>query len=207
MNELINLFIEQEKTKGEAAGVIFDLAKAQRVSYGNIQCNGFFESHYQHEGKIVPYLATATGKPLDSWLPIFTHESSHMDQWLENSSFWLTSEDFLVLDNWLEGKDYPLEEITSFIHKVILVEADCELRTMEKIKKYSLPIDLAVYAQRANSYLHYYQWLLKSRAWYKTAPYEIKEIVSLMPTSVREPSFYLSPISEQLHQQFEKCRS
>ncbi len=206
MNKTIENFVSEERNKGITSNVFFDFEYKEKVFYGNIQCNGFFESKYHYRGKIGPYLAVAIKKPLDKWLPIFTHETSHMDQWLENSPLWLTSEDFALLDNWLEGKEYHIKEVSEFIHKVILVEADCERRTIEKIKKHNLPIDTKYYAQRANAYLYYYQWLIAKRLWYKTEPYEVPEIIGFMPEEIKNDEEYLKPLSTGMMKLFNKCQ-
>lgn len=206
MNKIIKKFIETEKTKAMNAGVIFDLARKNKVHYGNIICNGFFESIYTYNEKVVPYLATAIGKPLEQWLPIFIHETCHMDQWIENSPLWLTSNDYIVLDNWLSGISYPEDQIKTFIDKVIMLESDCEKRTIEKIKQFRLPIDTNYYAQRANAYLYFYQWVLKNRKWCKTAPYEIEDIINEMPIIMKENEQYLYPLNEKLMVLFDKCK-
>lgn len=207
MNENIENLIVNEKLKAEKADVIFDLNNNDKVYYKSIKCNGFFESKYQIENEFKPYLAVAVKKPLEQWLPIFVHESCHMDQWLEKSSLWLDADDFKLLDSWLSGTLYPREVITNFIYKVIQLDADCERRTIDKIKKYDLPIDVSWYATRANAYLYYYQWLLVSRKWYKTAPYEIEEILNLMPKVIKEDSEYLKSLSTEMLVLFNQCRN
>lgn len=206
MNKTIENFVSEERKKGITSNVFFDLEYSEKVFYGNIKCNGFFESQYNYQGKNGPYLCVAIKKSLNKWLPIFIHETCHMDQWLENSPLWLTSKDFALLDNWLEGKEYPIKEIIEFIHKVILVEADCERRTIEKIKKYNLPIDTKYYAQRANAYLYYYQWLVANRLLYKTAPYEVPEIIGFMPEEIKSDDEYLKPLSTGMMKLFNKCQ-
>lgn len=207
MENNVNNFIFEEKNKAQQNQVVLNLSEKEKVFYGNIECNGFFESKYKVEDEFKPYLAVAIKKPSDKWLPIFAHETCHMDQWLEKSPLWLDADDFKILDSWLGGTLYPKEKIVNFVHKVISLEADCERRTIEKIKKYNLPIDIKWYASRANAYLYYYQWLIVNRKWYKTAPYEIKDILDLMPEVIKDDSEYFKPLTREMLETFNKCRN
>jgi hypothetical protein len=51
-------------------------------------------------------------------------------------------------------------------NSVIEMERDCEKRTIELIKKYSLPIDLDNYKNNAIMYLYYYTYAKKFRTWF-----------------------------------------
>lgn len=205
MNTQVENFVVQEKHKAQESGVFFCLDYKEKVNYGDIVCNGFFESDYEHQGNIVPFLSVGIKKDIKKWLPIFVHETCHMDQWLEKSELWLNSKDYQVLNDWLQGNDTSQEQITSLVKKIISLEADCERRTIEKIKNNNLPIDIGYYAQRANAYLYFYQWMLKKRSWYKTAPYEINEILYYMPKEILATDNYLYPLSPTREKLFDKC--
>lgn len=205
MNTQVEDFVMQEKHKGTSAGVFFSFEYQEKVNYGDILCNGFFESDYQHKGKILPFLSVGIKKDIKKWLPIFVHETSHMDQWIEKSQLWLNAKDYQLLNDWLQLKDYPKEDVEILVKKIITLEADCERRTIEKIKQHNLPIDVGYYAQRANAYLYFYQWMLKNRKWYKTAPYEINEILYYMPKEILSTDSYFALLSPSREKLFDKC--
>lgn len=117
-------------------------------------------------------LAVATGTPMSAWLPIFVHESCHMDQWLEKVPFWSVAERANnMMDKWLKGKDYPEEKIYNFLQDIIFLEEDCERRAVQKIKDWNLPIDIEKYIKGANLYLFFYLDLMRTRSWSK-GPYK-----------------------------------
>lgn len=63
------------------------------------------------------------------------------------------------------------------------VELDCEKRTIEKAKKYNLPVNIKEEIQKANSYILFYTFVKESRKWNTPgkAPYQIREVWSKMP--------------------------
>ena len=123
-------------------------------------------------------LAVATGTPMSDWLPIFVHESCHLDQWLEKVAFWNESERSIrKLENWLQKKrEYSDKEIFEFISNIIMLEEDCERRTVAKIKEWNLPIDIEKYIRGANVYLFFHLDLIRTRFW-KKGPYMNKQLM------------------------------
>lgn len=205
MNTQIENFVLQEKNKGAGAGVFFSFEYKEKVNCKDILCNGFFLADYEHKEKIIPFLSVGIKKDIKKWLPIFVHETSHMDQWLEKSPLWLNTQDYQLLNDWLQGKEYQPSVIDHLVKKMISLEVDCENRTIKKIKDYNLPIDIGYYAQRANAYLYFYQWLMKNRIWYKTAPYEINEILYYMPKEILTTENYFYSLSPSREKLFDKC--
>jgi len=115
-------------------------------------------------------LAVATGTPMSEWLPIFVHESCHMDQWLERVPFWNDGEKGnQFMEKWLKGKDYPEDKVYEFMQMIILLEEDCERRSVAKIKEWNLPIDIDRYIRGANVYLFFYLDMMRTRSWSKGA--------------------------------------
>lgn len=117
----------------------------------------------------------ATGKPISDWLLILVHESSHMDQWLEQDRSW--SEAFCegrktvdFIDDWINGREGLPMSIEELVRRSRDVELDCERRSVAKIQAFSLPIDIADH-------------ILKTRAWYPAgnAPYEREDVYSCAP--------------------------
>ena len=126
--------------------------------------------------------------PMD-YLSVLVHESCHMDQFLEDSDIWSGSyvEEsvdpmsllFLARNNIINLTKQQALDISM---KTAMLELDCEKRSVEKIKKYSIPIDLDEYRRTANSYVFFYLVLAEKKEWWNLAPYYIPEIVNICPT-------------------------
>lgn len=132
-------------------------------------------------------LAVAKGKDVIEWLEILIHESCHLDQFVEGAAVW-NSNDYCdvdgstIVDLWLnkivELKPKILDEM---IKKIILLERDCDMRAIEKIKKYGLDdiIDLERYTRKSNAYHLSYVAVKNLRKWNKPkkAAYQVEEVL------------------------------
>ena len=134
-------------------------------------------------------LIVACRRPLDIWVNVLAHESSHMDQHKENCIAWNTVEapydKNLQLDAWLEHKiELNTEQLKETIEAVQWMELDAEKRAVRKMRKFNVPIDIPSTIQRANSYIYFYTMMAAKRQWYKKdqAPYEREELYKLMPS-------------------------
>jgi hypothetical protein len=154
----------------------------------DIICNGYFDED-------VLELVVGTKKPLKKWFPIFVHESCHMDQWIEQCPAWTADilngdiDAGLLIHLWIKKKiELNREQLKLYINAVREIEIDCEKRTVEKIKKYDLPLDPIVYTQQSNTYLYWYTMVAKKRSWYKMGKELIykKNLWSIMPTEFQE---------------------
>lgn len=171
-------------------GIDFILSGKDAVFYAGddppVACAGYFCGNDVEGIKI---LATATGKPMEEWLPILLHESSHMDQYLEKSDAWMNitlpdgREATDELFAWFAGKE--IENPADIAARALNVELDCERRTLAKILKYGLQdvIDPVEYVKKANSYVYFYLHCLKSRSFYKrgNAPYMNDKVWTVAP--------------------------
>ena len=181
---LIDKLVQDTKNTADEHGVkiIFENTLTVPYAVGGFPCSGYFVDYGN------PTLAVAMGKPVDQWVMVLAHESSHMDQWIEKSSAWTNNfvngkESVDYIDEWCNGKDISEEELNDLIKRSIGEEWDCERRTIEKAKEYNLPINIKEEAQKANSYILFYTMLKETRKWNKPgqAPYQIKEVWSQMP--------------------------
>jgi len=117
--------------------------------------------------------AVAMGKPLEQWLPVYVHESSHMDQYLEGSAAWKERcisgtmiESLDVIHLWIDRKiELTAEQLADYVRRARNVEWDCERRSADKIAQFALPIDHRDYIRRANSYLYFYTATKELRFW------------------------------------------
>jgi hypothetical protein len=177
----IKVFIENLKlyTKENNIKLVLSPEKGVQFSEGGILCNGYFDD-------ITSTLACALGKDVSQWLVILLHESCHMDQWVEKVPEWTENVGMDNIEKWLNGDDsVNMNNIDNEIRTSIIVEVDCEKRTVEKIKKYGLDsiINIDEYIQKSNAYVLFYLWMRKNRKWYTIGkePYNITDVVNVMP--------------------------
>jgi len=142
------------------------MGRGRRVNAGDMLSMGYFCDTDR-------VLAVATGDPDMIWedvLGTYVHESCHMDQWILGSKYWFDSlgEAYEILQEYFDGKD-PLD-IEWALDSIVMMEADCERRSVEKIKKYGLPVDVGRYSQLANGYLYFHSAILHYKKWYRRPP-------------------------------------
>lgn len=138
----------------------------------------------------------ATGNDKREWLGWFAHETCHLDQDACNPKWFAASEEALAqFEQWLAGR--RVKNIENVVRQCIKLEHDCELRTIRKILRYKLPIDVQEYAQKANAYLLGYYQSGIDRQWCKRS-YEEDYIWKSLPqklfplkTALRPPKEYL----------------
>ena len=166
-NDLMNInkFISSLQKQAKKSKIELNITDEKfLVLSDNIHVSGYFLERIKNKPGI---LEVASGKCIGDWLPILVHESCHMDQWDEKTDVvkMFDSVDSIILDNWIEGKDYSEKTINKVVNAYIEIELDCEKRSVLKIKKYKLPIDINNYIQKANSYIFFYTYLKSSRKW------------------------------------------
>jgi hypothetical protein len=136
-----------------------------KVTFGDEnEVSGLFDSENAE-------LTVNISKPTDEWTAVMVHESCHMDQHIEQCKPW-TDLDIkghdatTLLDMWLEHVvDLNQNQLSDVLNRVIAMELDCEVRSVEKIKKYKLPINISEYIQKANAYMYFYRALGFTRKW------------------------------------------
>lgn len=143
----------------------------------------------------------AAGFPIEEWLPIYVHEFNHFRQWREEEPVYLEAlidevEGFDYLDEWINGtRDLSDDQVHDYITRAREMEADCERRTYRMIQEYGLPINLDEYAQKANSYIHFYNYIEANKTWYKLGrePYRTPEVYRKMNTTVDDDFATVNP--------------
>lgn len=120
----------------------------------------------------------------------YIHEFAHMTQVVENHPLWNTED--------IDDKIFPVFNRMEYLFKngvkdwsafynTILLERDCERRTMKLIKGFKLPVNLERYAKRTNVYLFLYQYIYLRRKWVNSSSIYKPELVSLMPDKIVSP--------------------
>ncbi len=125
-------------------------------------------------------------KRIENTMGLLAHESSHMDQYLDNRVEWEKSVlSYSIFYDWVEGEDkYEEHEIATAAEDVINLELDCERRAVDKIKRYNLPIDLVEYKKKANSYLYAIRFFSEIRK-YHPKIYAHNEVWRVSPTNFK----------------------
>jgi hypothetical protein len=171
-------------------GVKLRLVNKRTIPYSEnkkMQISGYFDSFNME-------LAVATGKEMIEWIEILIHESCHLDQYLEDSVVW-TSNDYndvdasTLIDLWLAGFiELRPKMLDRMIKDIIVLERDCDLRAIEKIKRYGLEdvIDLERYAQKSNAYHLSYVAVKRLRRWNRPmrAAYQTEEVLGYFPKTM-----------------------
>jgi len=158
-------------------GITFSLQEKPEV--GTISPNGYFDE----DEKI---LVVKKNHPEE--IQILLHEYCHMTQWIDQIDLWNDLEKLeMEFDVWLDKKvEYSPEVVAKDIDHLVALEKDCEERVLKLIEDFSLHdiVNTKIYVQKALAYLSFYYTLPTIRRWYVTAPYDIEEIYSLMPTTI-----------------------
>lgn len=187
----LNKLIADVATKCVAHGITLSLIHVKNVDQENLPCSGYFD-----EKSLV--VATKKKKIRD-WVDVLVHESCHLDQFVEKSEVWVSDGDSLsVVESWIKGKKMNLAKRDQGFKNTLLIELDCEKRSLKKIKKYNLNIDIEEYTQKANSYLFSYMVALYERRWH-SSPYENPKIWKKMPKKLLTLKQYINDYWKYKH--------
>lgn len=110
---------------------------------------------------------------------VFVHEFSHMMQAIEGSPLWKDGYSFWtsLKKGKLEIQDWPK------LMEVIALEHDCETRALKLSKKWNL-FNNKKYAQAANSYLYYYQYVFLRKKWFNSTCIYKPNVLDFMPNTL-----------------------
>lgn len=162
-------------------------ARGATLRLGKTRCSGWCDDKD---------IKVATGSDFTHWLGVLAHESCHADQIKQDRKwFKLADEGLARLDAWLQGgKPVKVRKATL---QSIRLEHDCETRSIAKIRRHKLPIDLTIYTQKANAYLLGYHVTLRERKWCFRA-YRDPAIWGKMPRRLLPLEDVLKPKQELL---------
>ena len=175
-------FVQFVKDECKEHGVKLRFSPYKRVKAGGY-VSGYFDDN-------PPVLVIAKKHPL--WLGILAHEFCHLRQWVEKADVYTKTKistgecAWTVQNRQLAGEKIPEEHLDEAYRIIIRCERDCDLRAMDYIRKFKLPIDLKEYARQANAY-HFFYHAVKARGkWYGKVPiYLNKKVIKLSPNHMR----------------------
>lgn len=143
-------------------------------------------------------LVVACGKPFIKWVEILVHEFSHMEQWKSDERWTKWTSSCGDTWDWLAGeKIMNQKQLMGVLDDMVELEKDCEMRSVEKIKKWGLPIPVSKYIQKANIYLYSY-YMLPELKKFPTNIYDDKSLISMSPSVFRK-SYRKVPEKMQNH--------
>lgn len=184
MKDTINNFIGSVVQTCQENGKHLKLLGIPYLRYAGGKCSGFCDVHG---------LTVAIKKPLEEWLLVLIHEAAHLDQVIEKSPVWFNDyAETDEIDIWVKNKRTRNKRIDKCFEAAIALELDCEKRSVKKIKKYNLPVDIGEYIKKSNAYLFSYMVTKQNRCWFEF-PYKIPEIYNKMPKRFLKFEDYINP--------------
>lgn len=171
-------FVDSLKKKCKKHGIEMILSPSWSVNTetNNISpCGGFFDEESMS-------MVVGCAKPVDEWMATLVHESCHMDQWLEDKEMWnRCMNDYGLFWGWLAGDTMMnTAQVQKACETIIYVEWDCERRSVEKIRKLKLPLNISKYCRKANTYLYSYKVIHKYKI-FPTGIYSHPEVYKDAP--------------------------
>jgi hypothetical protein len=168
-------------------GIGFHLSGDDYVMADGIKCSGYFDE---------TDLKVAGGKK--DWVDVLVHESCHLDQFLDKSPLWDGGDaGITTIDKWISGTDYTEKKLIKSFQDTILLELDCEKRSIKKFKKYRLKVSEGQYIKQVNSYVLSYWATYRDRKWFPF-PYNNPKIVRRMPDYFLPSEVYMTPQNDYL---------
>lgn len=131
-------------------------------------------------------LVVACGKPFNEWIEILIHEFCHMEQWKNDERWNKWGEACGKTWDWVSG-DIMLNktQLANIMDDMVELEKDCEMRAVEKIKKWGLPINLTKYVKKANVYLYSYHMMPILKR-FPTGIYTDKVLIEMSPKGFKK---------------------
>lgn len=188
MQESVNKFLGKTITELLEHGIEVNLSNKDHViiRHCDSKVNGYFIDRPTWS------FGVAAGHTIEEWLPVYVHEFNHFRQWREEDPVYLEAfidgvEAFDYIDGWVNGtRDFSEKQVDFYVARAREMEADCERRTYHMIQEYDLPINLDTFAQKANSYIHFYNYIARNKTWYKLGnePYRTPEVYKNMNITI-----------------------
>lgn len=169
---------------------------SSHIDMAGSMVNGYFSDEI--DGDYESILAVGCGKDSSLWAPILLHEYCHSCQWVENK-FWFqkASESIGEFFEWVDGVAEGSVDPEPLMKISLQVESDCEARVIKLINElgFANEITTDTYAQRANSYITFYKYILLTKKWYKAGkePYNQESVWSLFPQTIDLDGSELTP--------------
>lgn len=183
----IDIFLAHVRHECRRYRIDFNIVDSGSILLDDNDCGGYFS-----EQPLSISIATGGDLKVADWIGTLMHEFSHFEQWRDNDPSYVTkykrTTTAKIVDAWMLGKEYDPKTIDDCLNQQKNCELNCERRTVKNLIKFNIPIDLELYIQNANAYIHYYNYMKLTRRWNnptKNFPTDIPEILKSMPTHFR----------------------
>jgi hypothetical protein len=180
-NRNVDKFISEMLEDCEKRGINVLISLEKYLKDDGIKTNGYFDEDRKT-------LAISVNHALKDWLCVLVHEYCHSLQYQEKDPIWINGGDsYNKFFEWLGGETrLSKKDLNYHCRKALMIELDCERRTVKMIKKYNLPISQSEYCRRASAYIYFYLFVKKMKRWYKIGkePYRNDNILKLMPSNL-----------------------
>lgn len=131
-------------------------------------------------------LVVACGKPFKDWFEILVHEFCHMEQWKTDERWVRWTDACGKTWEWMAGDIIMNKtQLRNVLDEMVELEKDCEMRAVEKIRKWGLPISVQKYVQKANVYLYSYHMLPEIKR-FPTGVHSDKNLVEMAPKTFKK---------------------
>jgi hypothetical protein len=175
-------FITSVKRQCKKYGIELILSPSKRVVLTDDylqECSGYFCDTDKA-------LVVACGKPFEEWFEILIHEFSHMEQWKSDERWNVWNDNTGKTWDWLAGNIMLNKtQVLNMLDSMVELEKDCEMRAIEKIKKWGLPVNLTRYVKKANVYLYSYHMMPILKR-FPTGIYSDKTLIEMAPKSFKK---------------------
>ncbi len=166
----VNFYKFADQYRQEHGG-IFAFKNSKVVKVNNFKCCGFFDEETMR-------IAAATQHRL--FEETFVHEFCHFMQFIEQCPEWVNADDKFWTD--LEQKNLTLDSWDA-TKAIIAMERDCEIRALKMNKKYRM-FNAKRYAQNANAYFYFYQYVFLNNCWPATGTLYDSRLPKMMPDKI-----------------------
>lgn len=131
-------------------------------------------------------LVVACGKPFLDWFEILVHEFSHMEQWKTDPRWDKWTDSCGKTWDWLGG-DIIMNntQVRNVLDNMVELEKDCEMRAVDKIRKWELPVPIGKYVQKANVYLYSYYMLPEIKR-FPTGVHTDSKLIDMAPKTFKK---------------------
>jgi hypothetical protein len=175
-------FITSVKRQCKKYGIELILSPSRRVVLTDDylqECSGYFCDTDKA-------LVVACGKPFEEWVEILIHEFSHMEQWKSDERWNDWNDNTGKTWDWLAGNIMLNKtQVLNMLDSMVELEKDCEIRAIEKIKKWNLPVNLTRYVKKANVYLYSYHMMPILKR-FPTGIYTDKTLIEMAPKGFKK---------------------
>ena len=182
MNKFKHPFVKYVKQECKRIGCKLIFRKSHEFKDEDGSCTGYFIDDPLE-------LGVATKGKYHDFLETLVHEFSHLEQWRENSPFYIAGyrglDSWTVLSKWLSGQEYKRKTVKKCLDIIRDCELDCDRKAVVNIKKFNIPIDVKAYSKKQSAYAYFHNFMKKSRKWeYKEYATGVPQIVKKMPDNL-----------------------